>query len=47
MDVYGDNRNIIAGEISELEEYIDEVIPKPGQEEDISGIEIDTSEYLE
>jgi len=47
MDVYGDNRNIIAGEIPELEDYIDEVIPKSGQEEDISGIEIDVSEFLE
>lgn len=49
MDVYGDNRNLIAMSIPELENFVDEVIPTEkivGFREDMLEIEIDVSEYL-
>ena len=49
MDVYGDNRNLIAMSIPELEAFVDEVIPAEKIvrfREDLLDIEIDVSEYL-
>lgn len=49
MDVYGDNRNLIAMSIPELEAFVDEVIPTEKIvrfREDLLDIEIDVSEYL-
>lgn len=49
MDVYGDNRNLIAMSIPELEVFVDEVIPAEKIvrfREDLLDIEIDVSEYL-
>ena len=49
MDVYGDNRNLIAMSIPELEVFVDEVIPAEKIvrfREDLMDIEIDVSEYL-
>ena len=49
MDVYGDNRNLIAMSIPELEGLVDEVIPAEKIvrfREDLLDIEIDVSEYL-
>ena len=49
MDVYGDNRNLIAMSIPELEAFVDEVIPAEKIvrfREDLMDIEIDVSEYL-
>ena len=49
MDVYGDNRNLIAMSIPELEAFVDEVIPAEKIvrfREDLLDIETDVSEYL-
>ena len=49
MDVYGDNRNLIAMSIPELEAFVDEVIPAEKIvrfREELLDIEIDVSEYL-
>ena len=49
MDVYGDNRNLIAMSIPELEAFVDEVIPAEKIvrfREALTDIEIDVSEYL-
>ena len=49
MDVYGDNRNLIAMSIPELEAFVDEVIPAEKIvrfREELLAIEIDVSEYL-
>ena len=49
MDVYGDNRNLIAMSVPELEAFVDEVIPAEKIvrfREELLDIEIDVSEYL-
>ena len=49
MDVYGDNRNLIAMSIPELETFVDEVMPAEKIvrfREELLDIEIDVSEYL-
>lgn len=51
LDVYGDNRGLIADGVPEIEAYIEEVIPKKSQEEsfkeELLNIVIDTREYFE
>ncbi len=41
MDVYGDKRGIIADCVDELQPFIDEVLPKTDEEEDINTANID------
>lgn len=50
MDVYGDNRGIIADAIPEIEAYMEEVLPKKEQEKDLKeellDIVIDVDSYI-
>lgn len=50
MDVYGDNKGIIADGVLEIQSYMDEVLPEREQHEeftkDLLDIEIDIQEYL-
>ena len=50
IDVYGENRNIIADGIPEIEEYMREVLPDLEQEklfqQELLDIVVDVSEYL-
>ena len=49
VDVYGDNSNLIAEPIPELEKFIEEVLPERRDEkldEEMLNIEIDVSVYL-
>ena len=49
VDVYGDNSNLIAEPIPELEKFIEEVLPERREEklnEELLNIEIDVSSYL-
>lgn len=48
MDIYGDNKNIIAEEIPELEEFIEEVLPKKQDYRFVNLLEfeVDISDYL-
>ena len=50
MDVYGDNANIIPGEIPELLSYMEEVMPEKTRDDDtesvMQDIMIDVDKYL-
>lgn len=50
MDTYGDNTNIIADGVSEIEAYMKEVLPDPEKEkrfkQELLEIVLDVSEYL-
>jgi hypothetical protein len=50
IDVYGDNKEMTAERIPELEAFMEEVIPKQEEQvrfrEDLLDIEIDVREYL-
>ena len=50
MDVYGDNKGIIADGTEEIQDYIEDVLPKKEQDEvfrsELLGIEVDVREYL-
>lgn len=51
INVYGDNRNIIADGVPELEEYIKDVLPNPEAikafKEELLEIGLNTEEYLQ
>ena len=50
IDTYGDNKNIIADGIPEIEAYMDEVLPDSEQEQlfrqELLEIVVDISEYI-
>lgn len=49
IDTYGDNRNIIADEIPELENFIQEVMPELEDDEireEVLNAVVDPTEYL-
>lgn len=50
IDTYGDNKNIIADGIPEIEKYMNEVLPDPEQErlfqQELLEIVVDVSEYI-
>ena len=50
MDTYGDNKNIIADGIPEIEAYMDEVLPDSEKEQlfrqELLEIVVDVSEYI-
>ena len=49
VDVYGDNSNLIAEPVPELEQFMEEVLPERREEklnEELLNIEIDVSSYL-
>lgn len=51
MDVYGDNQNIIADCVGEMQSFVDEVMPEEGgqgnkEQQECDTIVIDTDEYL-
>ena len=49
MDVYGDNKGILADGVSEIEAYIEEVVPKDEDEilqEELLDVLVDVQEYL-
>lgn len=49
MDVYGDNKGILADGVSEIEAYIEEVVPKDKDEilqEELLDVVVDVQEYL-
>lgn len=50
MDVYGDNKGIIADGVPEIEEYMKEVLPNPGEKErfkrELLEIMIDVTEFF-
>ena len=49
VDVYGDNSNLIAEPVPELEQFMEEVLPERRDEkldEELLNIEIDVSVYL-
>jgi len=51
MDVYGDNQNIIADCVGEMQSFVDEVMPEGGEQEnkeqqECDAIVIDIEEYL-
>ena len=49
MDVYGDNKGILADGVSEIEAYIEEVVPKDEEEilqEELLDVVVDVQEYL-
>jgi hypothetical protein len=50
IDVYGDNKEMTAESIPELETFMEEVMPKQEEQvrfrEDLLDIEIDVREYL-
>ena len=50
IDTYGDNKNIIADGIPEIEAYMKEVLPDPEKEQlfrqELLEIVVDVSEYI-
>ena len=49
MDVYGDNKGILADGVSKIEAYIEEVVPKDEDEilqEELLDVVVDVQEYL-
>lgn len=49
MDVYGDNKGILADGVTEIEVYIEEVVPKDEDEilqEELLDVVVDVQEYL-
>ena len=50
MDVYADNRSIIADGVQEIEEYMKEVLPNPEETEifkkELLEIVVDVTEFL-
>lgn len=50
IDTYGDNKNIIADGIPEIEKYMNEVLLNPEQEilfqQELLEIVVDVSEYI-
>ena len=50
IDTYGDNKNIIADGIPEIEAYMEEVLPNPEQErlfrQELLEIVVDVSENI-
>lgn len=51
IDVYGDNKGIISDCVTELQSYIEEVLPteesEKSLESELLGIVIDTADFME